>query len=122
MEEHFVTYEQALALKELGFDEPCFGCFTKSGELSYDFSDNKGEGHYFQDCTAPLKSQVFKWFRYKGFDFAIMEKYKDKGKFYGGYLNKPNELFPHSFGSNFKTYEEAELACIDTLIEIIKTK
>jgi hypothetical protein len=25
MKEHFVTYEQALALKELGFDEPCLG-------------------------------------------------------------------------------------------------
>ena len=29
MEEQFVTYEIALKLKELGFDEPCFGFFDK---------------------------------------------------------------------------------------------
>ncbi len=29
MKEHFVNYTQALALKELGFDEPCFGRFMK---------------------------------------------------------------------------------------------
>jgi len=27
MDREFVTYEQALALKELGFDEPCFFAF-----------------------------------------------------------------------------------------------
>jgi len=27
MEEHFVNYNQALALKELGFDEPCLGIY-----------------------------------------------------------------------------------------------
>jgi hypothetical protein len=25
MKKEFISYEQALALKELGFDEPCFG-------------------------------------------------------------------------------------------------
>ena len=27
MEKEFIPYEQTLALKELGFDEPCFGKF-----------------------------------------------------------------------------------------------
>jgi hypothetical protein len=27
MEKEFIPYEQALALKELGFDEPCFAWF-----------------------------------------------------------------------------------------------
>ena len=29
MEKEFIPYEQALALKELGFDEPCFGYFNE---------------------------------------------------------------------------------------------
>ena len=35
MEKEFVSYEQALALKELGFDEPCFGYYEPNGELDY---------------------------------------------------------------------------------------
>lgn len=32
MEKYFVTYNQSLALKELGFDEPCIGKFdTQQG-------------------------------------------------------------------------------------------
>ena len=29
IENEFIPYEQALALKELGFDEPCFGIYQK---------------------------------------------------------------------------------------------
>ena len=29
MNKEFITYEQALALKELGFDEPCFKGYTE---------------------------------------------------------------------------------------------
>ncbi len=28
MNKEFIPYEQALALKELGFDEPCFGYYV----------------------------------------------------------------------------------------------
>jgi hypothetical protein len=58
MQEHFVNYNQALALKELGFDEPCFGF--------YDIFTNEVKGGNFPcegSNNAPLKSQVFKWFR-----------------------------------------------------------
>jgi hypothetical protein len=34
----------------------------------------------------------------------------------GGLMNQPMEL------TNYKTYEEAELACLDKLIEICKNK
>jgi hypothetical protein len=30
MEKEFVTYNQALKLKELGFNEPCFGIYLKT--------------------------------------------------------------------------------------------
>jgi hypothetical protein len=31
MNKEFIPYEQALDLKELGFDEPCFGWYSKDG-------------------------------------------------------------------------------------------
>jgi len=67
MLENFITYPQALALKELGYDEPCFGRFMKeSNDLLIAHTEK-----YFMSgidrkeffTQAPLKSQVFKWFR-----------------------------------------------------------
>ena len=51
MNKEFVSYEQALALKELGFDEPCMS--------SRDI--NNGEGL----IQLPLYQQAFRWFREK---------------------------------------------------------
>ena len=36
IEKEFVPYEESLALKELGFNEPCFGYFI-AGQLSEPF-------------------------------------------------------------------------------------
>ena len=45
MKEQFVTYEIALALKELGFNEACFAVFDRKGELTgIDFIDKLMEG------------------------------------------------------------------------------
>ena len=78
MEKEFIPYEQALALKELGFDEPCFGYYI-GGDWDYDeydmtlqFEIDFSKGNYLLDdkkCTAPTFSQAFRWFR---------ERYKSK--------------------------------------------
>ncbi len=60
----FIPYEQALALKELGFDEPCFGYHGQSSMSRWLFpklpnevaSDDKG-----YVCSAPLYQQAFRW-------------------------------------------------------------
>jgi hypothetical protein len=57
MEDQFVTYEQALSLKELGFNEPCVSYFDKM-ELTHGQLNDIGKKRYL---IAPLKSQVFKW-------------------------------------------------------------
>lgn len=110
----FVSYEQALALKELGFDEYCLRLYINEqlGIKPYDESNRV--------VNAPLYQQAFRWFREKSYDFAIFDKHKDLGKFYGGYIS--DGMMSKSFGSNFKSYEEAESACLDKLIEIVKSK
>jgi len=65
MEKEFIPYEQALALKELGFNEPCLGYYIElrnpqEGILTIDKCENNIDG-----VLAPLYQQAFRWFREK---------------------------------------------------------
>jgi hypothetical protein len=113
MKEHFVSYEQALALKELGFDQEFFGFYRKEtknlykmyGDELYNFDDNI----FF---IAPLKQQVFKFFREKGYDVTIQHNKKYVAIVYSSVKNFSID--------EYNTYEEAENACIDKLIQLFK--
>ena len=132
LEQEFVPYQESSELKELGFDEPCF-CY-------YDEEDNAGRIYEYANCnrnvtggracyndnflsvtnsqldrygafsakdeggensfsrwTAPTFSQAFRWFR---------EKYNLDGAI---------------VGQQWRRNEEAELACLRKLIEIVKS-
>ena len=131
MEKYFANYNQSLALKELGFDKPCFGAYdTHKGdewllniksEFYYDQFSNKNKA-----CIAPLKSQVFEWFREKHGLWVSFGYDEDESEELYWYVDKILEcgigrLFFHDL-IEYYTYEEAESACIDKLIEIIKLK
>lgn len=131
MEDLFCTYTQALALKKLGFDEPCFAYYQKSAVIGNDtilpiqimdkasnFNDAEYSKMGVPFCSAPLKQQVFKWFR-KEYGYCSYLKEATKGT-YRFYIDKFDEKF---FNSDIlKTYEEAESFCIDKLIELVKEK
>lgn len=119
MKDEFIPYEQALALKELGFDEQCFSFYDANGELYesegyYRYSDNV---HKYE-VIAPLYQQAFRFFREK-YVFYINSAANDL--FYFVYYYKagaphdPNDVF---ISEVFETYEEAEIACLKKLIEI----
>ena len=115
MEKEFIPYEQALVLKELGFDEPCFGCYDEKGVFGLTVMSIKQ--YYINikedtwNCSAPLKQQVFRWFRDKH-KLVFYVNMISIALFY--YVI---EIFP---SDTYKTYEEAEDALIDKLIEIVK--
>ena len=119
MDKEYIPYEQALALKELGFDEPCLAYYHEDGILiNYpQMSKNKGLMTILNRCSAPLFSQAFRWFREKYDLFCWIEKFhKDETYIF--------QIPPANFTKiqgHFKTYEEAELACLNKLIEIVKT-
>jgi hypothetical protein len=125
MNKEFIPYEQALELKELGFDESCiyrYCIVTKweepTSEILLQLSDCESLEKNL--VKAPLYQQAFRWFREKyeldssialvanGYGFYIHKNknYTNKGENYGMYI----------------TYEEAELACLEKLIEIVKNK
>jgi hypothetical protein len=140
MEKEFVTYEQSLALKELGFDEPCFGFYELGNiDIYYDtilqrqnhkFRNNT-QLNFYGDLTekisAPIFSQAFRWFREKH-DLPSEVRFVANLEVYDYRITKIGIEYTNSFYegvkpvSAFNTYEEAESACIDKLIEIIKKK
>lgn len=68
MKNEFIPYEQALELKELGFDELCMAGYDKDfiGKLYIGFSTDDGalfNTEYY--ILAPLYQQAFRWLNEK---------------------------------------------------------
>jgi hypothetical protein len=141
MLEEFCTYEQALALKQLGFDEPCFGFYKLKHSNIYYNTIVQTQIHKFRNNTqlnfysdlkekiaAPLKQQVFRWFREKYELFPNFHKNELTDKYrYDEIKNTETyevlyDSMDYYFNVEFETYEEAESGCIDKLIEIVKNK
>lgn len=132
MEKYFVSYEQGLALKELGFDEPCWcyfitpfgvgeGIFNDSMFLKdYEYLDTMPKHSTY--ILAPLKSQVFDWFREK-YELWFRPDYYDEIREYDyqGSIHRLGKFGSITSLGNHKTVEELESACIDKLIEIVKS-
>jgi hypothetical protein len=137
MRKEFIPYNLALELKELGFDEPCFAKYTSNRLLlSINWSNVWCENINESEIYAPLYQQVFRWFR---------EKYKLNGEVnhlpnvekYGIITSNMADIKPKDLSKNenfergkkvtndfvkYETYEEAELVCLEKLIEIVKNK
>jgi hypothetical protein len=133
MKNEFIPFQQALELKELGFDEPCFGKIYADGgseQLSYPYKNSDQIGKV-TSCSAPLYQQTFRWF---------MEKYNLRG--FIGFRPNVKKFDCHVYDMSLSgkeyvkqrtheefqkdpkvgTYEEAELECVKELISIVKNK
>jgi len=112
MKQEFVTYEQALSLKELGFEWQTLNFFDSTTRDFWNWD-------YFPDINAPLKQQVLRWFREKRNLIGIIEGGYTEGKNVFGYVIWRGHLDDWS-DDIYDTYEEAENTCIDKLISICK--
>ncbi len=124
MKKEFVTYEIGLELKNLGFDEPCLAGYSTSTEkLEYYSRPLVTKDSFTVD--APTYSQAFSFFREK-YELFHSTNYQDDNSGPGGFdyeiLNKRGKSQGDDEVPEFGTYEEAELACLQKLIEIVKTK
>lgn len=125
LEKEFIPYNEALAMKELGFDEECFGLFVRDKSLLIKQMPNQKEcEEYFGGILAPTFSQAFGWFREKhNLDSEIYMNHEYGSKFYTYLvLQLDRAIISHLSGATGKLpeYEEAELACLKKLIEIAK--
>jgi hypothetical protein len=132
----FVPYEQSLELKELGFDEPCIGNYFHTKELKiYGGDVLRIKNSDMGTVTAPTFSQAFRWFRdlHELYHRLWPEFYRNGINFNWQilwYLPKDKWTMyvisdgTMQYGDNgeYSNQEEAELACLNKLIEIVKTK
>ena len=135
MNEEFIPYEEALALKELGFDEKCFASWWND-QLVTDYIDQEeidalsrpsAMSKNYSYMLAPLYQQAFRWFREKYNFVGTILGDGLNGKLKGYYYSITEEGWINYYESIddakwYDAYEEAELACLNKLIEISKPK
>ena len=135
MEKEFVPPTESLELKELGFNEPCFGYYV-DGELrgvNLGLEELGGVKPYYKRfgfhticnsdinnteksvVTAPTFSQSFRFFREK-YNLVIVIKPIDDKRLELGYNLTKNGLIIQAC----TTYENAELFSVRNLIKIVK--
>jgi hypothetical protein len=154
MNKEFIPYEQALELKELGFNEQCLKRYwfiealeeKESIKLLQDL-DCELKDKYF--VKAPLYQQAFRWFREMIITHISDETSYLEGRFtllpliylngYEIHVTPESTSFTSNMNYNFipmyefpskrkvykestDTYDNAQLACLKKLIEIVKNK
>jgi hypothetical protein len=116
MNKEFIPYEQALALKELGFDETCLAIENSDNKVFY--GEFKSTHAYYKLHGQILFSQAFKWFREKyGLYSWITMELGNKSTFCWVLSGEHTST---QYAAHFHTYEEAEFECLKKIIEIVK--
>lgn len=146
MTKEFIPYEQALDLKELGFNEECFKFYYKKNKKLHkkyeecknfwsdselieqgwkqnEINEKRKSGEKFECCvgiTAPLYQQAFRWFRekYLLFGYPFLNDYQNYGYRIVEMISDENKELVYDWGTK-DTYEEAEQACLEQLIQIV---
>jgi hypothetical protein len=124
IKDQFVPYDMAKAMLMLDYDAICFAYYRNSQTLNlFDqrsiIGSNQDIGKV-EYIKAALWQQAFDWFREEHFidfkvdrDFSLQELPKQYC-----YVIEDEDGLEES--KNYNTYEEAKLACLEKLIEIIK--
>lgn len=144
MEDLFVPYEIALEMKLLGFDKECITTYTPNhlGNLLanpfnidlQEFKELQKPFHLYDlpksawyknselsVIAAPTFAQCFKFFREK-YNLHIVISWRDDLSNYDVSLIEMKKSGYFYYKENLKSYEEAELACVTELINIVKKK
>ena len=119
MEKEFLPYDRALKLKAIGFEERCLtyyenGIAMINSVLTVDGWDYNTS--FLTYASRPTFQQVFRWFREKYDLHGAVRKRNGNGNIYFEQIFDEDVLH----NGSFDTYEEAELACLDKLIEIVE--
>jgi hypothetical protein len=118
MNKEFIPYQEALELKELGFDEPCLEAYDKNGIKYHSHKTDKLftalNSNLSTQCSAPLFQQAFRWFREK---YQLHSYIEGAYPWFRFYIKTEDNVYE---GHKHLSFEEAELACLKKLIQIVK--
>ena len=137
MKKQFVPYEIAIALKVLGFNEKCYGYYTEHKEYFYFDVDDLSSAYTKNmdnllknsvddmECTAPLWQQAFGFFREEHGLHAEPVWDNDNGTYWFFCITTIGNIMEDEGGFKIDldwvdSYEEAQINCLNKLIEIIK--
>lgn len=124
LEKEFVPYDLALRMKTIGFKGYCFAWYADATHISFRSycTQPNDPNNVYNWCLAPTWQSTFAWFREK---YKLFYHIKSLDEFrqdvwwecviYGNTRNKRDINCRPS-----KTYEDAELACLEKLIEIVE--
>jgi hypothetical protein len=128
MEKEVVPYEESLALAQIGFVQSCWHAYH---DLTFPSKEDKHKletvhnlTSYTESCVyqyvnpvlAPTYSQCFRWFREKHNLFGQVNIHT----YFIYNISNGDFKMVKEYDKLFETYEEAELACLKKLIEIVK--
>lgn len=128
MDKEFAPYTESLELKQIGFDEPCFGWYDGEYKdiINYDRTRNSCGWLNDNSCSSPTFSQAFRWFREKHRIMCVIDFYNDgdiwEDTMYSVTISEFEHFKTHDtfVQYEYKTYEEAELDCLRKLIDLTK--
>jgi hypothetical protein len=129
MNKEFIPYQQALTLKELGFNLECGYLYNSTDDNPYPYPcDVIGLSQdwntlYRKDTnnhllSAPLYQQAFRWFREKCQLHSTITSISQES--WQWHIQKPGQQLGKLYNEGFSSYEEAELECLNKLIKIAK--
>ena len=128
MKEQFCSYEIALKLKELGFDEECFGVYIETnGEpiLRYNLPHLESQGKvnyiYERAILIPLWQQAIDWFREKYKINCIVGYTDDDKEEFMAVIDRPNQDIDYNMNPTESYYEAREQAILKA-IELCQNK
>ena len=119
MDNEFIPYDQALALRVQGFDEPCLAWYEIGGSVLRPNATKVTLGttqtnSNSEMVAAPLYQQAFRWFRKHDMYHEIQVDTTTYIKFSYRIVNSFGAMIISEY--LYKSYEEAELECLKYLI------
>ncbi len=134
MEKEFVIYSLALRMKKLGYNGPCFafyqvenfeekpcGVDDRDEYIRTGFATCKNSEIPEHFTSAPTFQQAFRWFREKyelhSFIIPLIDEVGFVYKYQARVHTKESAV---EIIGEFETHEEAELTCLEKLIEIVE--
>jgi hypothetical protein len=132
MEKEFVTYELALRLKALGFDEPCFGYYTNQSHLVIDeIASQQGNNEV---TSAPTWQSAFDWFgeKYQLYASVVVDQtsYPKYAFEIAKFVGNPKDLTEKEWywddmilsPNLYRTKTEASLYCLTEILNVVEKK
>ena len=119
MEKEFVIYEIGLELKNLGFNERCYGCFSHLDNRELWTSRVYTNG-VSENIAAPTFSQAFRWFEEKYSYFVDVKTDTTPNEILGFDYTIKSWKFPPMVFDFFKDKREGNIAVIKKMIEMVK--